>query len=95
MISFQQDFIGMSNIFIDDSIEELKNTNDEYRKNCKKQQEIENQLAELKSRLSDEDKKIIKKYEDNIFYLRAIEQGWLYLQGYRYCVKFFKLFRVI
>lgn len=95
MNNFQRDFIGMSNIFIDDSIEELKNTNDEYRNKHKKQREIENQLTKLKSRLSESDKKIIEKYENNIFYLRAIEQGWLYLQGYRYCVKFFKLFRVI
>ena len=42
MNNFQQDFIGMSNIFIDDSIEELKNTNDEYKNKHKKQREIEN-----------------------------------------------------
>lgn len=46
MINFQQEFIGMSNIFIDDSIEELKNTNDEYKNKHKKQREIENQLTE-------------------------------------------------
>lgn len=96
MDRFEKDFLkGLSNAFIEESIEKLREINSEYNNNYKQQRELENQLSELKARLSERDKNFIEKYENNIFVIRAIEQSWLYLQGYRDCVKFLKLFRVI
>ena len=96
MDRFQEDFIlELSNAFIEESIKKLREINPEYNNNYKQQRELENQLSELKARLSETDKNFIEKYENNIFVIRAIEQSWLYLQGYRDCVKFLKLFKVI
>lgn len=93
MTDFEKDFIGVNNVFIEESIENLRETNQEYGKSYKEQKGLENQLSELKSRLSETDQKFIEKYENNIFIIRAIEQGWLYLQGYRDCMKLLKLIR--
>ncbi len=96
MDSFENSFLGgISNAFIEESIENLTEANPEYNKSYKEQRELEKKLSELKSRLSETDKNFIEKYENNIFIIRAAEQSWLYLQGYRDCVKFLKLFKVI
>lgn len=96
MDNFEKDFLkGLSNAFIEESIENLREVNQGYNKSYKEQRELENQLSKLKSRLSETDKNIIERYENSVFIIRDAEQSWLYLQGYRDCVKFLKLFKVI
>lgn len=96
MDNFEKDFLkGLSNAFIEESIENLREVNQGYNKSYKEQRELENQLSKLKSRLSETDKNIIERYENGVFIIRALEQSWLYLQGYRDCVRFLKLFKVI
>lgn len=96
MDSFENSFLGgISNAFIEESIENLTETNPEYEKCYKEQRESRKKFAELKSKLSEVDKAFIEKCENNNFIIRAAEQSWLYLQGYRDCVKFLKLFKVI
>lgn len=96
MDSFENSFLGgISNAFIEESIENLKEANPEYNKSYKEQKESGKRFDELKSRLSEADREFIEKCENNNFIIRALEQNWLYLQGYRDCVRFLKLFKVI
>lgn len=96
MSDFQRDFLeGLSNAFIEESIENLRETNPKYEKCYKEQRESGKLFAELKSKLSETDREFIEKCENNNFIIRALEHSWLYLQGYRDCVKFLELFGVI
>ena len=96
MNDFQRDFLeGLSNAFIEESIENLKEANPKYEKCSKEQRECVKQFNELKSKLSEADRNFIEKCENNNFIIRALEQSWLYLQGYRDCVKFLELFGLI
>ena len=96
MSNFQRDFLeGLSNTFIEESIENLREANPKYAKCYKEQRESGKRFDELKSKLSEADRKFIEKCENNNFIIRALEQSWLYLQGYRDCIKFLKLFKVI
>lgn len=96
MDSLQEEFLkGISNAFIEESIENLKEVNPEYNKSYKEQREGGKRFDELKSKLSEADREFIEKCENNNFIIRALEQSWLYLQGYRDCGKFLKLFKVI
>ena len=52
MDNFEKDFLkGLSNAFIEESIENLREVNQGYNKSYKEQRELENQLSKLKSRL--------------------------------------------
>ena len=94
--SFENSFLGgISNAFIEESIENLREANPKYAKCYKEQRENGKRFDELKSKLSEADRVFIEKCENNNFIIRAVEQSWLYLQGYRDCIKFLKLFKVI
>ena len=96
MDNFEKDFLkGLSNAFIEESIENLREVNQGYNKSYKEQRESGKRFDELKSKLSEADREFIEKCENNNFIIRALEQNWLYLQGYRDCVRFLKLFKVI
>ena len=96
MDRFEKDFLeGISNAFIEDAIEKLLEISPQYNKNYKEREIIMEQLHKLKTKLSEEERKCIEKYENNHFIIRDLERSWLYLQGYRDCIKFLKLFKVI
>ena len=63
---------------------------------CK--EEIKNNLNavdEIINKLSDEDKELMNKNEMNGFTISAIEQSFLYKQGWSDCIKFLKMLRIL
>lgn len=95
MDNLENEFVDKSYSLIEESIEELKKHDDEYKNLIDGKSKDITKLSEIFSKLSESDKKFIDEYEDSIFAMRAIEQEWLYLQGYRDCMKFLKLVRAI
>ena len=80
---------------VENNLNLLREQNSEYAQ-CK--EEIKNNLNavdEILSKLSDEDKELMNRSEVNEFTVSAIEQIFLYKQGWHDCIGFLKAFDIL
>lgn len=80
---------------VENNLDTLKEQNAEYAR-CK--EDVKNNLKamdELMEKLCAEDKELMNKYEMNAFTISAIEQIFLYKQGWHDCIDFLKLFGIL
>ena len=54
-----------------------------------------NAVDEIINKLSDEDKELMNKNDMNGFTISAIEQNFLYKQGWSDCIKFLKMLEIL
>lgn len=72
------------------SLEKMKEENTEYNKLFKKHSKLEDEVNCILERLPNEDKEKMEKFSEVKIDLKFIEQKYIYQQGYRDCMKFFR-----
>ena len=80
---------------VENSLNLLMKQDAEYAR-CKK--EIKNNLGtidEIMNKLSDKDKELLDKNAMDEFTISAIEQNFLYKQGWSDCIKFLKMLKIL
>ena len=72
---------------------ERKNTNE--RKICKNHAEASSKYEDIINNLSASNKEFIENFKNEMYIIEAKAQDWLYLQGYKDCIKLLKLIEVL
>jgi mRNA-degrading endonuclease YafQ of YafQ-DinJ toxin-antitoxin module len=78
-----------------ESLRTLRKENDYYNDLRAAHAEASNEIEGIINTLPHKDMKLAEKFRDYALQLDGIEQDYLYLQGYRDCVKFLKLIQAI
>ncbi len=78
-----------------DSIKNLKECDENYKYMCSNNANVSNRFYDLFQNFSEKDKKFAESFLEEKLLLDSIEQDWIYLQGYKDCIKLLKLIEAI
>lgn len=80
---------------IQDSIRKLRNIDEEHDYIRKNHAEASKKYEKILETLSDEDREFLEKFKDEMYEIEGRIEEWLYLQGYKDCIKLLKMIEAI
>ena len=96
MENLKTEFLTFMQEMVENNLNLLIKQDAEYAQ-CK--EEIKNNnlgaIGEIMNKLSDKDKELLDKNAMNEFTISAIEQSFLYKQGWRDCINFLKILKIL
>lgn len=72
---------------IQESVRKLRNVDEEHDCMRKNRAEASKKYEKILDTLSDENRKFLEKFKDEIYKIEGKIEEWLYLQGYKDCIK--------
>ena len=96
MENLKTEFLTFMQEMVENNLNLLMKQNAEYAR-CK--EEIKNNslgaIGEIMNKLSDKDKELLDQNAMNEFTISAIEQSFLYKQGWSDCIKFLEMLKIL
>ena len=80
---------------IQDSIRKLRSIDEEHDCMRKNHAEASKKYEKILDTLSDEDREFLEKFKDEMYQIEGRIEEWLYLQGYKDCIKLLKMIEAI
>ena len=80
---------------IQDSIRKLRSIDEEHDCMRKNHAEASKKYEKILNTLSDKDREFLESYKDECNLADSIETEWIYLQGYKDCIKLLKMIEAI
>ena len=87
MGSFKENVDLFTTETIQDSVRKLRNVDEEHDCMRKNRAETSKKYEKILDTLSDENRKFLEKFKDEIYKIEGKIEEWLYLQGYKDCIK--------
>lgn len=78
-----------------DCFKKLREMDENYKSTYLSHVEASKKYQEIINSLSEKDKIFMECYKDDSYLIQGVEQDWLYLQGYKDCIKFLQLIEAI
>lgn len=72
---------------IQESVRKLRNVDEEHDCMRKNRAEASKKYEKILDTLSDKNRKFLEKFKDEIYKIEGKIEEWLYLQGYKDCIK--------
>lgn len=95
MENLKTEFLTFMQEMVENNLNLLIKQDAEYARCKEKIKDNLNAVDEILNKLSGEDKKLLDKNAMNEFTISAIEQSFLYKQGWRDCIKFLKMLKIL
>ena len=95
MENLENEFENFMGEMVENNLNALKKQNAEYASCKDDEKNIAKTMNKLINKLSDEDKKLLNKHEMNMFTIAALEQSFLYKQGWHDCIKFLIMTKIL
>lgn len=80
---------------IQDSIRKLRSIDEEHDYIRKNHAEASKKYEKILETLSDDDREFLEKFKDEMYEIEGKIEEWLYLQGYKDCIKLLKMIEAI
>lgn len=80
---------------IEDSIRDLRKYDKGYDSICKNHAEASRKYEDIINNLNVSNKEFIEEFKNEMYTIEAKVQDWLYLQGYKDCIKLLKLIEAV
>lgn len=80
---------------IQDSIRKLRSIDEEHDYIRKNHAEASKKYEKILETLSDDDREFLEKFKDEMYEIEGKIEEWLYLQGYKDCIKLLKMIQAI
>lgn len=80
---------------IQDSIRKLRSIDEEHGYIRKNHAEASKKYEKILETLSDDDREFLEKFKDEMYEIEGKIEEWLYLQGYKDCIKLLKMIEAI
>lgn len=80
---------------IEDSLRDFRKFDKDYDNICKNHAEASSKYEDIINNLSASNKEFIENFKNAMYIIEAKAQDWLYLQGYKDCIKLLKLIEVL
>lgn len=80
---------------IQDSIRKLRSIDEEHDYMSKNHAEDSKRYEKILDALSNEDREFLEKFKDEMYRIEGRIEEWLYLQGYKDCIKLLKMIEAI
>lgn len=80
---------------IQDSIRKLRSIDEEHGYIRKNHAEASKKYEKILETLSDDDREFLEKFKDEMYKIEGKIEEWLYLQGYKDCIKLLKMIEAI
>ena len=87
MGSFKENVDLFTTETIQESVRKLRNVDEEHDCMRKNRAEASKKYEKILDTLSDENRKFLEKFKDEIYKIEGKIEEWLYLQGYKDCIK--------